>query len=325
MAPFQGITTSVFRKVYTDYFTGIDKLFTPFFTNIHSKTIKSPKNNELKSIKENNIRVVPQILSNNADEILRFAKYVYTLGFNEINWNLGCPFPRVANKKRGSGLLPFTKDIDSILNKIMPDLPVNISIKARLGYNNYEDIINLIPVFNNYRIVELAVHTRIGKQLYTGDTILKNFDKILEKSNIPIGYNGDIFTFSDFKRITQMYSDISFIMLGRGLLVDPFLPEIIKNNGYLEFTNKKKIIEKFVTNLYVEYRKKHNNRLTTLNVLKEYWWYLSHSFENPHKVFKTLKKVKTFDEYEEAVKKIFDAFSWVGQESNLFRQQRISK
>ena len=99
MAPFQGVTTSVYRKVYAGHFKGIDKYFTPFFTNIHKNEVNPAKAVELKDVTINGVPVVPQILSKDAEEILRFANYVKSLGFDEINWNLGCPFPRVAKKK----------------------------------------------------------------------------------------------------------------------------------------------------------------------------------------------------------------------------------
>jgi len=55
------------------------------------------------------------------------------------------------------------------------------------------------------------------------------------------------------------------------------------------------------------------------------WWYLAHSFENPHKVFKIIKKKKSFEEYEDAIKEVFDTFDWVGEKADLFRHARISK
>jgi len=36
LAPFQGITGVVFREIYTRHFTGVDKLYTPFFTGIYT-------------------------------------------------------------------------------------------------------------------------------------------------------------------------------------------------------------------------------------------------------------------------------------------------
>ena len=325
MAPFQGITTTVFRKIYTKHFSGIDKLFTPFFTSIQKQELNKARAAELSEVRVNGIPLVPQILSNDAEEILRFADYVKRLGFDEVNWNLGCPFPRVANKKRGSGLLPYLEMVRKILDEVMPEIPVRFSVKARLGYDDPGDIFRLITVFNDYPLSELTIHARLGKQLYKGEADLEMFGKVVGLTKIPLGYNGDIFTLEDFKMFVERFPDVRLIMLGRGLLVDPFLPAWLKGSPVPAPEDQKEKVEKFVTDLYLAYRKKFNESLTSLNVMKEYWWYLAHSFENPHKVFRLVKKTRTFDEFETAVKMVFEGFSWWGQQADLFRRSRISK
>jgi len=322
MAPFQGITNLVFRKIYTRHFYGVDKLLTPFFTGIHKQKVNSLRSRELLHTKENGIPVVPQILSKDADEILRFAHLCKELGFTEINWNLGCPFPRVANKMRGSGMLPYPYILESILQKLMPEIPLKLSIKLRLGYKNSDEILQLIPIFNKYQISELTVHARIGKQLYKGSVNYDIFEKVLKESKIPVGYNGDVFTKKDFEQLQNRIPEIPFLMLGRGMLADPFLPAHIKELDVPSLNEQKPIIRKFVDDLYYERRKAHNNGLQILGIMKEYWGYLSCSFDNPHKVFSLVKKVKTFDNYEDAVNRIFDKFSWMGQEADLFRKEK---
>ncbi len=321
MAPFQGITTSVFRKVYAKHFTGVDKMFTPFFTNVYKEGLNRRGEDELKDITLNGIPVVPQILSKDPEEILRFAEFVKSLGYDEVNWNLGCPFPRVAKKKRGSGMLPYPGEIRKILDEVFKKIPLKFSIKSRLGYETPSEILKVVEVINDYPVSELTVHARIGKQLYKGDVNTDLFPEILKLSRIRVGFNGDIFNREDFIRIKEKV-DVDLIMLGRGLLVDPLLPGKIKKSDTGDETFR---VGKFIEDLYFQYRKKFNDSLTALNVLKELWWYLSHSFSNPHKVFKTLKKTRSFDEYEDAVKLILDKFEWVGSEAGLFRISKIEK
>jgi len=61
MAPFQGITGTVYREVYTRHFSGIDKLYTPFFTAIHKSKSLNKKANELSFTSHHGVSVVPQI------------------------------------------------------------------------------------------------------------------------------------------------------------------------------------------------------------------------------------------------------------------------
>ncbi len=321
MAPFQGVTNQVFRQVFTRHFTGVDKLLTPFFTSIHKQSLSKSRSRELLHTSEHNIKVVPQILSKDGDEILRFAKFCHQLGFDEINWNMGCPYPRVAHKGRGSGMLQHPEQIERILQNIMPLLPVKLSVKLRLGYESPEEILEIIPVFNHFPIAELAVHARVGKQLYKGAVNVTAFEEVLRYSQIPTGYNGDIFTTDDYHDIKSRFPEIKFIMLGRGVLADPFLPAHLKQQPVPGLSEQKIMIRRFMDDLYFERRKQHRDGLQTLGNMKEYWWYLSFSFSNPHKVFGKLKKTKSFDDYEDAVNSIFNNFDWLGQQAGLFKQK----
>jgi tRNA-dihydrouridine synthase len=311
LAPFQGITGVTFRRVFVKHFQGVDKLFTPFFTTIHhSSKLPARKLAELGNPFENGIEVVPQILSKDADEIIRFARFCENLGFSEINWNLGCPYPQVADKKRGSGMLPYPEMIDEILLKVMDEVAVRFSVKCRLGYLSSDEIFELIPVFNKYNIPELTIHARIGKQLYSGEPDQGIFNQAISLLAVPVVYNGDIFTKSDFIYFSNKFPAINTWMIGRGLLYDPFLPADCK--GLPVATDRKAHIRKFIDDLYFGYRRQMNDNLSAISVLKEYWSYLAISFNDPHKVFKKIKKVNAFDEYEDAVSRVFDEYDWVG-------------
>jgi len=291
----------------------VDKLYTPFFTAINNE-LKLParKMAELGNSTENGIEVVPQILSKDAEEIIRFASFCEKQGFKELNWNLGCPYPMVANKKRGSGMLPYPEMVDEILQKVMVETSIRFSVKCRLGYFSPEEIFKLIPVFNQHRISELTIHARIGKQLYSGETDQDTFQKAISLLSVPAVYNGDIFSLSNFQKVSDRFPAINTWMIGRGLLSDPFLPAIIK--GLPIETDRQAIIRRFTDELYSSYRRQLNDNPAVLGILKEYWHYLAESFDNPHKVFKKVKKVKKFDEYEDAVDVVFGEYEWVGSE-----------
>lgn len=320
LAPFQGITTYTYREVYTKYFDGVDKLFTPFFTGNQKPNSLVKRAYEFNFTRQNNVEVVPQILSKDAAELTRFAQFCKTKGFKEINWNLGCPYPRVTNKKRGSGMLPFPDLINNILEKVMPAVEIDFSIKCRLGYFAEDEILVLTDVFNSFNISELTIHARIGKQLYTGDVRIEALKRVLLQNRIDTVYNGDIFSVSDFKNFQNKLKSIDRFMIGRGLLVDPFLPIKIKTGEAPELSEQKEIAYKFITDLYISYRKKMNDRPQATSVLKELWSFMAYSFSNPHKVFNTIKKTTSFIEYEEAVAGVFRNFDWVGSEAGLLRR-----
>jgi len=322
-APFQGITSQTFRMVYARHFQGVDKLFTPYLANFAAGCALPPRRlAALKNQEENGVEVVPQILSKSADEIIWLASCCEKLGFRELNWNLGCPYPQVANKKRGSGLLPFPEMVDEILQKVMQEVNIAFSVKCRLGHLSADEMNGLIPVFNRYPISELIIHARIGKQLYSGQPDLVSFASAASAVKAPLVYNGDIFSTVDYLRFRERFPDVSLLMLGRGILTDPFLPARIKGLEYP--ADPRAQILKFVNDLFSSYRKERDDNPSVLNAMKEYWTYLSESFDEPVRVFRKVRKAKTFNDYEGAVSHVFDHYKWIGSGGNIIGADGIS-
>ncbi|MBK6966089.1 MAG: tRNA-dihydrouridine synthase family protein [Bacteroidales bacterium] len=316
-APFQGITTHIFRNVYAKHFTGVDKLYTPYYSNFEpGHPLSAVKMKSLSNQSESGIEVVPQVLSKDADEILWLAKVCEQLGFKELNWNLGCPYPQVANKKRGSGILPYPEMVDEILEKVMRDINISFSVKCRLGYHSTDEIKDLIPVFNRYPISELTIHARIGKQLYAGQPNLEVFGLNVGSFSAPLVYNGDIFSPADYQRFNARFPDIRLFMVGRGVLYDPFLPSLIK--GFDQPDQPLTEIRSFIDELYTTYRTEREDNPSVLNAMKEYWAYLAESFDEPVRVFRKVRKAKSFIDYEEAIEHIFGNYKWVGAGKRLY-------
>ena len=310
LGPFQGITDAPFRNVFKKHFGGIDKYYTPFFTGIQKDHAKNLQVEEIDPTCNDVETLTPQILSTDAEEILRFASQCKELGYKEINLNMGCPFPRVANKKRGSGLLPYPEKIEAMLNAVFERIDLNFSIKCRLGYFNPDEIVPVIDIFNQYPLSELIIHPRIGKQLYKGEADVKRFAELIPMIKAPLVYNGDIVSVDSFERIRKQVQPVNEFMLGRGLLANPFLAEEIKKNGeFNEFSEpvrqKKDRLHAYVMDLYEDRLHHAGGSPKVLGRMKELWSYLMYSFDEPQDIWRKIKKINALKEYEEAVDAIF--------------------
>jgi len=325
LGPFQGITDAPFRNVFKRHFGGIDKFYTPFFTGIHKEDHAKNLQGEEIDPRCNDVETLtPQILSTDAEEILRFAKQCKQLGYKEINLNMGCPFPRVANKKRGCGLLPFPDMVEAMLERVFEEIDINFSVKCRLGYYSPDEIEAIIPIFNRFPLSELIIHPRIGKQLYKGEADVERFKKLIPYINAPLVYNGDIFSVESFNRIRESVRPVDQFMLGRGILANPFLAEDIKasviarheaiqNNGLDCFVvpprnDAKRQMERlhvYVIDLYENRLHHAGGSPKVLGRMKELWSYLMNSFEEPQVVWRKIKKINALKEYEDAIETIF--------------------
>lgn len=304
LAPFQGITDSVYRNLYKKYFSGIDKFYTPFFTGIHKDNSRSLRGEEI-DVNFNDVNTLtPQILGNDAEEIIRFANQCQSMGYKEINLNMGCPFPRVANKVRGCGLMAEPQRVGEIFDKVFNNIEIKFSLKCRLGYYDDTEIDKLIDSFNTYPFSEIIVHPRIGKQLYTGNADVDRFAEIAPLIKRPLVYNGDIFSVNDFKRIGEKLPDISSYMLGRGLLTNPFLASEIKGMTF-SCQEKKDVLHHFVVSLYLERLRHAGGSPKIIGCMKELWSYMMYSFEEPQTIWRKIKKINSLDLYEETVELVF--------------------
>ena len=306
LAPFQGITDVVYRNIFKKHFDGIDKFYTPFFTGIQKDNSKSLRAEEIDPAYNDVNIVVPQILSNNAEEIVRFAKQCKSMGYPEFNLNMGCPFPRVANKTRGCGLMADPSRTIKMLSDVFDSIDeIKFSIKCRLGYYDDKEIYNFVNIFNSLNFSEIIVHPRIGKQMYTGEAALEKFVALTPIINKPLVYNGDIFSVEKFNSVNEHINGTAKIMLGRGLLTNPFLAEDIKQISDNQ-RDRKTRLHNFVVDLYVERLRHAGGSPKIIGSMKELWKYMMNIFDEPQNVWRKVKKVNKLDEYEMAVESIFN-------------------
>ena len=92
------------------------------------------------------------------------------------------------------------------------------------------EILDVFPILEQYPIKNIAIHARIGKQLYKGGVDLDSFQKCLDTSKQKIYYNGDITSVTKFNELQERFPSIEHWMIGRGLIADPFFFFFIKNN-----------------------------------------------------------------------------------------------
>jgi tRNA-dihydrouridine synthase len=304
-SPLQGFTDFRFRNAFHRYFGGIDTFYSPYIKLNGKLVIKGSYERDILPENNTTLEVIPQIITNDAEEFLFVAKYVQQLGYKELNWNLGCPYPMVAKCGMGSGLISNTSQIEHILKRVHTETDIIVSMKMRMGYENPTEILDVFPILEQYPIKNIAIHARIGKQLYKGGVDLDSFQKCLDTSKQKIYYNGDITSVEKFRMMQERFPSIDHWMIGRGLIADPFLPSMIKNNTTEYPKNKLEIFEAFHDTIYQEYDAYLSGPTPIRMKMLGFWEYFSESFSNPQKTFKKIKKAGNSKNYEIVVKEIF--------------------
>ena len=226
-APMEGITGFVFRNAFHSVFGGVDKFYAPFVSP--GPDIGIPKR-QLRDISpENNrgIPLVPQILTARAYDFLKTAELLYSFGYREVNFNLGCPSGTVAAKGKGAGFLSDLDGLEAFFTEVFREIPgdLKISVKTRIGRYAPEEFTELLKLYNSFPVSELTVHPRILKEFYRGAVHRDVYAFAEEHAAMPLVYNGDLLDTQDIKDILRDFPATKAVMIGRGLLQDPFLAE----------------------------------------------------------------------------------------------------
>ena len=303
LAPIQGFTDSVYRKAYSQLFQEVDKYFIPYISVKNNQILKKY---EKEICLQNNPqkRVIPQVLVKDESELLFLAALLKDAGYNEINLNLGCPFPMVTNRGKGSYILSHPKKLEKLLTSFFNRSNLKLSIKLRAGLNSPKEIETIIPVLNNFPLSEIIFHPRIAKQLYKGEINDSAFRFAIQNIKHKLIYNGDIFSVIDCSKRAQQFPEIDNWMIGRGILMNPFLPAEIKNISILQDDKIEKLKE-FHQLIFEGYSETMDNTGNVLNKMKQFWSYFSFGFPSQRKVFKAVKKSNNIVDFNLAAQKAF--------------------
>ncbi|WP_027326618.1 tRNA dihydrouridine synthase [Helicobacter pametensis] len=228
LAPLAGFTDLPFRSVVKKF--GVDLTVSEMISS-HALAYQSQKT--LKMVEKSPLEDPYSVqISGSKEEIL--LKAVQKLneidGIDVIDFNCGCPAPKVANHGNGSGLL---KDLKSLVRcvqliKATSNKPYT-SIKVRLGFDTKipEDIAHAI---NDSGADFCVVHGRTRSDGYKKERI--DYASIaLMKSIVrcPLIANGEI----DSPKKAQEVLDLTGangVMIGRAALQKPWIFWQIKHN-----------------------------------------------------------------------------------------------
>ena len=336
-APLEGITGFAYRNVHRQFFGDqIDKYFSPFAAPNYTHHFKTREREDIEPANNEGLRLVPQILTNRAEDFLWAAEEMFTMGYREINLNLGCPMPTVVKKGRGSGQLGDLDALDLFLEQICEGMEkiagpldaetnaetnavenaeinaekkaeentgikIRFTVKTRIGLESASRAAALLEIYNRYPIAELTVHPRTQRDLYGGKPDLETFSLFLEQSVHPVVYNGDIFSLSDYEKICVRFPECHAVMLGRGLIANPALARELKGGAPLQMEE----LRLFHDAVYESLRKTLPGQAPLLGKMKELWFYMGRNFTGADRCLKEIKKAKNEIQYRAAVRTLF--------------------
>ncbi|MDI9242010.1 tRNA dihydrouridine synthase DusB [Fusibacillus kribbianus] len=143
--------------------------------------------------------------------------------YDIIDFNMGCPVPKVVNNHEGSSLMREPKLAGEILRAMVRAVKKPVTVKIRKGFTEAEsNAVEIAKIAEDAGVAAIAVHGRTREQYYSGKADWEIIRRVKEAVSIPVIGNGDIFTAGDAERMFRE-TGCDGVMAARGARGNPWL------------------------------------------------------------------------------------------------------
>ena len=165
--------------------------------------------------------VACQIFGADARDVAYATKYITDLGrFTEINLNAGCPMRTVTRAGAGSKLMEDPPKIARLLEAMVSNTTLPVTLKTRLGpHPGDTSIFEILSLAEKAGARGLLLHARYTSQCHGGPVHLDTLARVVEAASIPVVGNGSVVDAATAKAMAQ--TGVAGILIGRAALPDP--------------------------------------------------------------------------------------------------------
>ncbi|MGK5082793.1 tRNA dihydrouridine synthase DusB [Bdellovibrionota bacterium FG-1] len=220
LAPMAGITHSPFRRLMRRRESA---LVVSELVSATGLEYSSKKTFDLLKFDEEERVVGLQIFGEDIGHLVRACQAVEKLGADFIDFNLGCPVPKVVKRGAGSAMCRDPIALGKTLEAMVKSCKLPVTIKIRSGWDaESRNALDVVKAATAAGIAWVAIHGRTRAQGYSGEADWEFIGDIKAKSSIPIIGNGDASTPEVAVRRARDYG-VDAVMIGRGALRNPFI------------------------------------------------------------------------------------------------------
>ncbi len=231
--------------------------------------------------------VALQLGGSNPDELAKCSEIAESMGYDEINLNLGCPSERVQKGSFGACLMIEPKLVQRCLNAMKQSVSIPVTAKCRTGIDKIEDydfLQSFVEGIANQNIATIIIHAR--------NAILKGLSPRQNRTIPPLKYNyvyrikedfpeleiiinGGINSLSEAKDHLQ---NVDGVMLGRAPYDNPMMLDDVDSEIFGE--PKKQILRLDILKEYLTYLEELDDPKIRLNQVLKHIYGLNKGLKN---------------------------------------------
>ena len=226
LAPMAGVTDRAYRIIAHDM--GCPLAFAEMVSSqgIHYRNEHTMK---MLQTEPEERPIAMQIFAKSAEMAAEAAAYIEEIGTADIlDFNMGCPAPKVVKNGEGSALMCEPKKAEEILTAIRRATKLPFTVKMRLGWDDTSrNAMEIARMAEAVGVDAVAVHGRTREQFYSGNADYAAIAEVKRAVKIPVIVSGDIRRPADLARALDI-TGADAVMIGRGAQGNPWIfPQLI--------------------------------------------------------------------------------------------------
>ena len=225
LAPMAGITDLPFRVICRRLGCGMT---VSEMVSAKGLLYKNVKTTEMLRIEDSERPTAIQLFGSVPAELAEAAQMVEASGADIIDFNMGCPVPKIVNNGEGSALMKNPQLAYEVLAAMVGAVKIPVTVKFRAGWDDkHRNAVEIALAAERAGVAAVAVHGRTRQQFYEGKADWSIIREVKQAVKVPVFGNGDIFTVADGLRMLAE-TGVDGLMIGRGADGNPWLFQQLK-------------------------------------------------------------------------------------------------
>jgi tRNA-dihydrouridine synthase B len=301
LAPMQGLTNRALRAFFIEHVRP-DVIFTEFMRVNTAPAGAGLTAVDLRDVasEQEGVPLVVQLVGHEREALVLAARVAQEAGAAHINLNMGCPYGRMGGGLTGGGMLRCPDNLAEVIPAMRDAIDGSFSVKIRTGYDDPDQILSLLPLFESNGVDFLVLHPRTVVQKYDGVADHGVTARVVRETRLPVIANGDIRSSAVGGRVLDE-TGAAGLMLGRGAIADPALFLRLRGVVNRESGREERRLElgRYLREMLSRYGQLFCGDTQVLNKVKEIIAYQ----DDPElsKPFKELRRAKTLRAFEAAL------------------------
>lgn len=224
LAPLAGITDKTFRNICLEHGAGF---VCTEMVSAKAVVYKNKNTHMLLARSETEHPCAVQLFGSDPDSISKACEMIRDIPFDIVDFNMGCPVPKVVKNGEGSALMTDLQTAEKALSALVKSAGKPVTIKIRSGFDAAH--INAVEVARMAEAVGVSavtVHGRTREQYYAGNADWNIIRSVKNTVSIPVFGNGDVMDGPSAVRMLRE-TGCDGIMIGRGAMGNPWIFEQI--------------------------------------------------------------------------------------------------